>query len=273
MSLSRYRRCALACGLIGVLLAGGTAHCQAAGDDPPELSTSAAETPLSGRPSPFYDSDEPVVTPRGTLQQKVPARQVEASKSPAVTHARVESSKIASEVSTGPFGKTPIPDSTLETDGETVPASRGRTGFGTSVAWAVGILAVGWLARQFLKAGGPLSSGTPSAVEVLSRQTIGPQQHLAVMRFGRRILLVGTTPTGMSTLATVDDPAEVQAIVEELLPPVTRGRPTVRELFRAKRPGPPPDSLEESVSLSTTGRTMTGERLSLAATKREVADV
>ena len=273
MSISRYRQCALACGLFGLLLIGGSAPGQVVGDDPTESGTSAAESLLSGRPSPFYEADDPVVVPRSTLKQRIPARQAEASQPPAVSRVRAESSKIGSEFPVEDSSKTPLPESHVDTNGETMPASRERTGFGTSLAWAVGILAVGWLARQFLKVGGPLSSGATAAVQILSRQTIGPQQQLAVMRFGRRILLVGTTPTGMSTLATLDDPAEVQAIVAELLPPVTRGKPTMRDLFRAKRPDPRNESLEESISLSTTNRTLNGERQPSTATKREVADV
>ncbi len=273
MSVSRSRRCALACGLFGLLLIGGAAPGQVVGDEPTESGTPKSESLLSGRPSPFYEADDPVVAPRDTVKQRVPARQVEASHPPAVSRVRIESSKIGSEFPVADSSKTPLPESHVDTYGETMPTSRERSGFGTSLAWAVGILAVGWLARQFLKVGGPLVSGAPSAVEILSRQTIGPQQQLAVMRFGRRILLVGTTPTGMSTLATIDDPAEVQTIVAELLLPVTRGRPTMRDLFRAKRPDPRNEPLEESISLSTTSRTPSGERQSFTATQREVADV
>ena len=169
--------------------------------------------------------------------------------------------------------KTPLPETDFTDGTEPAPASRGRAGFGSSVAWALGILAVGWLARQFMKSGGPLSLAPPSALELLSRQSIGPQQQLALVRLGQRILLVGTTPTGMSTLATVDDPAEVQAIVAELRPSSTQAGPTFFDLFRNRASEPTRDPAPTSVSLSTHHRTASSDRRPASPVNREVADV
>ncbi len=59
-------------------------------------------------------------------------------------------------------------------------------------------------------------SGQPTAtaasagvVEVLSRTTIAPRNHVLLLRIGHRILIVGDSGSGMNTLATVEDEHEV----------------------------------------------------------------
>ena len=58
-----------------------------------------------------------------------------------------------------------------------------------------------------------------------------PQQQLALIRLGSRVLLVGTTPSGMSTLATIDHPAEVEELLKELQSGKSAPRPTWKDLF------------------------------------------
>ncbi len=289
MGIHRDRRFALALGLLALLLINGVGQCQTAegesspvtlktlrstlnsgqstGDEAFSLTSPATDSILSGRPSPFYDGDEPGVAPREAHAQRIPSRAVE---TPATSRRPPETSEILSELETVRRDKTPLPAADFPDATDPNPSAGGRSGFGSSVAWALGILAAGWLARQFLKSGGPLSMGAPSAIELLSRQSIGPQQQLALVRLGRRILLVGTTPTGMSTLATVDDPEEVHAIVCELRASTSQVGPTLLDLFRSRRSEPTRDSATASVSLSTSRRTASSERL---AANREVADV
>ena len=267
MAIHRDRRAGIALGLFALLLLTTLNSNWAAGEEELSFAPPAAESPLS-RPSPFYEGDEPVVVPRDRHAQRLPERVGSTPSTPST----------ANETSGQPAGtrtgKTPLPAANFEDGTEPASPARGRSGFGPSVAWAVGILAAGWLVRQFLVSRGPLALGAPAAVELLSRQTIGPQQQLALVRFGRRILLVGTTPTGMSTLATVDDPEEVQSIVAELRPSTSKMGPTLLDLFRGQRSEPSrDDSAPVSVSLSTTSRTASHERRTTPPVSREVADV
>ncbi len=267
MANHRDRRAGIALGLIALWLSMAVQPNRAAGNDELSFTPSAVESTLS-RPSPFYEGDEPVIAPRDRHAQRLPTRASEAPLAPPITN------KIGLPQEATRTGKTPLPDADFDAGAEPASASRGRSGFGSSVSWALGILAAGWLVRQFLASRGPLATGAPAAIELLSRQSIGPQQQLALVRFGRRILLVGTTPTGMSTLATVDDPVEVQAIVAELRPSTSKMGPTLLDLFRGQRAEPSrDDSAPVSVSLSTTSRAASSERRSTPPVNREVADV
>jgi len=58
-------------------------------------------------------------------------------------------------------------------------------------------------------------------VEVLSRTSIAPRNHVLLVRIGQRILVVGDSPAGLRTLANVDDPEEVAS----LLTAVSAARP------------------------------------------------
>ena len=274
MGIHRIRQSALALGLLAFLGMGRVGHCQTAtGDEVFSIDTPAMESPRPGRPIPFYDADDPVVAPRETHAQRIPSQAVETPATTPTTRKLPETGEFSGRVESLGSEKTPLPETDFTDGTAPTPAARGRAGFGSSVAWAMGILAVGWLARQFLKSGGPLSIAAPSAIELLSRQSIGPQQQLALVRFGRRILLVGTTPSGMSTLATVDDPAEVQAIVTELRPLTTQVGPTLLDLFRSRRSEPTRDSAPASVSLSTHSRSASSDRRTSPPVNREVADV
>ncbi len=267
MANHRDQRAGIARGLFALLLLTTLVPNGAAGADDLPFDPLAAESSLS-RPSPFYDGDEPVVAPRGTHAQRLPERAGNTPSTRSVTN------EISGQPAATRIGKTPLPPADFEAGAEPASPSRGRSGFGSSVAWALGILAAGWLIRQFLASRGPLAMGAPAAIELLSRQSIGPQQQLALVRFGRRILLVGTTPTGMSTLATVDDPVEVQAIVAELRPSTSKMGPTLLDLFRGQRTDTSrDDSAPVSVSLSTTSRAASSERRSMPPVNREVADV
>src|SRR5690606_38166243 len=58
----------------------------------------------------------------------------------------------------------------------------------------------------------PASSHT-AVVEVLSRTTIAPRNHVLLMRLGQRILVVSDSGSGMNTLANIDDPQEVASLL------------------------------------------------------------
>lgn len=215
-----------------------------------------AEFEQSARPSPFYDEVEP--QPSSTTVRRESAVEVEATEPERPARA-----------------KTPLPTSDFADEGESATSS--RSSFGPSLFWSFGILAVGWVARQYLKGGGGLPGRSSGSLELLSRQTLGPQQQLALIRLGSKILLVGATPSGMSTLSTIEDPAEVAQLMAELRPPVTQSRPTWKDLFRS----PQSDSRERpasGVSISTMRRPPNTNSAPPVlsepnATQREVTDV
>ena len=52
-----------------------------------------------------------------------------------------------------------------------------------------------------------------SVLEVLSRVSIAPRNHVLLMRLGSRILVVGDSPAGLRTLADIADPEEVAGLL------------------------------------------------------------
>lgn len=57
--------------------------------------------------------------------------------------------------------------------------------------------------------GQPGAAASTPVVEVLSRTTVAPRNHVLLLRVGHRILIVGDSSSGMRTLASVDDEQEV----------------------------------------------------------------
>ncbi|MBN1766804.1 MAG: FliO/MopB family protein [Sedimentisphaerales bacterium] len=68
-----------------------------------------------------------------------------------------------------------------------------------------------WLFRR-LTLGTRHSRGN-NAIEILSRNPIGPKQTLCLVKLGGRLLLVGLSPNHMASLLAVDDPEEITMIM------------------------------------------------------------
>lgn len=299
MSVHRNRRSTLVLLLIISLCIGGFAVCYSAEDEPfPEVSSSA-DAPVTDRPSPFYDEESAppeaearaVRTPHlpSKISDKIPGVKL-FSNTPKSHRPKIDD---APEAIASPAAreKTPLPKASgtepaASNETDVPPPARSRTSYGSSVVWAMGILAAGVIIRQLLKAGGSLSNTAPTVVEVLSRQSLGPQQQLSVVRFGQRILLVGTTSNSVTTLAQVEDPSEVQALLSELESSV--GKRGVSNPFRfrtAKRQASQSrtersrwaeadrHSPAVSVSLSTESRAAMPERRPASPPNPEVSDV
>lgn len=75
----------------------------------------------------------------------------------------------------------------------------------------IGTLA--WLARRYMPAGWRANLGGRGPVEVLARQHLSSRQSVALLRVGRRLVLVGVTPDRMTHLDTIADPDEVAMLV------------------------------------------------------------
>ncbi len=79
------------------------------------------------------------------------------------------------------------------------------------------IFAARYALRRFGGRGSGVSLGRRGAViEVLTRTSFSPRQQLALVRLGRRLVLVGSGPEGMTALAEVTDRAEADELLARL---------------------------------------------------------
>jgi flagellar protein FliO/FliZ len=74
----------------------------------------------------------------------------------------------------------------------------------------LGIVMLAWLARRFFP---QTRLGGGSTMQVIARTYISSKQSMALVRVGHRVLVVGVTPDHLTTLATIDDPAELAAVM------------------------------------------------------------
>lgn len=81
------------------------------------------------------------------------------------------------------------------------------------------ILAMRWV---WTRMGGVTSVRATPAVEVLSRTSVAPRNHVLLVRVGGRILVLGDSSGGLRTLADVNEPDEVASLLEA----VTAAKPT-----------------------------------------------
>lgn len=68
-----------------------------------------------------------------------------------------------------------------------------------------------WL---YAKMGGAVVARPSPVVEVLSRTPVAPKNHVLLLRVGQRVLVVGDSSSGLSTLADVTDPEEVASLLQ-----------------------------------------------------------
>jgi hypothetical protein len=67
-----------------------------------------------------------------------------------------------------------------------------------------------WLKRrQFGQQASP-----PAAIDVLASRRLDGHSTLHLVRIGRRVLAIGSSPTSLRTLAVVEDPEEIALLVE-----------------------------------------------------------
>ncbi|MCG8587594.1 MAG: flagellar biosynthetic protein FliO [Pirellulales bacterium] len=80
-----------------------------------------------------------------------------------------------------------------------------------ALIFVVGIfLLVAWLMKR--GASTSMRALPTEAFEVLGRSTLGPQQAVQLVRLGNKLLLVASSAEGASTLAEIDDKAEVERL-------------------------------------------------------------
>lgn len=92
----------------------------------------------------------------------------------------------------------------------------------TLAALAV-VVALIFVVRMLLKrfAGSSRPTRRAGAIEVLAQARLAPRQQVSLLRLGRRLVLVGSGPAGLSSLAEVTNAEEV----DELLAAVRSGGP------------------------------------------------
>src|SRR5690606_12077301 len=79
-----------------------------------------------------------------------------------------------------------------------------------AVIW-VAVAGMRWYVRRMHQGG---RRGGLGALEVIETHALGPNRTLHLVRLGDRAVLVGATPERITQLMTVDDPEELQRLVE-----------------------------------------------------------
>lgn len=121
-----------------------------------------------------------------------------------------------------------------------VPKSRATTGAWTTIGALCLVIAVVVLAARFLKRYAPAAQKTlpAGALQILGKRNIDPRNVVYLLQCGGRILVVGVSPQGLSTLAEITDPAEVEHLTDACRQAETAtGVPGFGQLLQSVRGG------------------------------------
>jgi flagellar biogenesis protein FliO len=94
-----------------------------------------------------------------------------------------------------------------------------------------GLFWLGLLALKRFVPGGRQLFASP-AMEILGRSHIDPRRYVALVRVGRRLLVVGVGPDTMAPLTEIGEEAEVAELLATARPKTERGRTLFQNLFR-----------------------------------------
>lgn len=187
----------------------------------PTRSESAAALPLQNRNQPTADS--PSATQSGDQEAlALPGPGADAAK---VANDAAAMAAAPPVVPLDPNESKPLGPSSAGQLGENGLQASG-SGWGMTktilaLAFVVVLILVG---RQLMLRwmGRPATVNKSRAVEVLSRVSVGPRQHVVLLRMGDRILVVADSAGQMRPLANIDEPEEVASILKN----VTTSRPS-----------------------------------------------
>ncbi len=84
----------------------------------------------------------------------------------------------------------------------------------TALGVVIGLVLV--LRVVVTKLGGRAATAPSRAVEVLSRTSVAPKNHVLLLRVGGRVLVVGDSSAGLRTLSEIDDPEEVASLLQSV---------------------------------------------------------
>lgn len=90
----------------------------------------------------------------------------------------------------------------------------GQAWLTTVAAMAVVVVAI-FLTRWLVRRLGGTPGTSAGCAEVLDRTMLSPRHHLHVVRLGRRVVLVGTGPQGLTTLSEITDSEDVAELVAQ----------------------------------------------------------
>ena len=76
------------------------------------------------------------------------------------------------------------------------------------------ILLLRWVLSRI--SGRPIATNQHRTIEVLSRVSIAPRSHILLVRLGRRILVVGESPSGLHTLSDIQEAEEVADLLQSV---------------------------------------------------------
>lgn len=111
--------------------------------------------------------------------------------------------------------KTPIRRATAETAaGRNANLGRINSPWTTLITLAAVLIGAALAARLLRRVAGGQASDLPdSALEVLGSRKLDAQSSVHLVRVGRRVLAVGSSPAGVRPLTEIDDPLEVAALL------------------------------------------------------------
>jgi flagellar biogenesis protein FliO len=100
---------------------------------------------------------------------------------------------------------------TGKTDRARQPSKIPDGGWWTTLGGLVAVLALIFLCAKILKKGVPAAQRTLPAevIEILGRKALDYRHTVHLVRFGSRMLMIGTSQEGMTTLSEVTDQAEI----------------------------------------------------------------
>lgn len=215
-----------ACGALVVVSLGTTVHSQT--DEPttrqPIRRTSSSLVPLSqidaGRTD-FSEWDEDPLGPDQTFDRREPepfpaafertSSASSASRRPLPLNPPSEAFALKRlQANVARSSESDRSDTSATTSKSRTSIPWGTTLFSLSVIIGL-ILLCAWVMKKIqpLK----VQSLSTDVVEVLGKRPLDPRQQIFLIRCGSRVLLVGSSASGMSTLAEISDPEERDAVI------------------------------------------------------------
>jgi flagellar biogenesis protein FliO len=118
-----------------------------------------------------------------------------------------------------------------------------------------------------------------SAVKVLARCPISPKQHLLVIQFGKRLVLVGDTGTNLNPLCEITDPEEAAGLLAQTRDESISAARRFDSFFGlarkgfAETPAPPGERFDDSHEIPAEDPSLEATRKELAGLSDKVRDV
>jgi flagellar biogenesis protein FliO len=161
-----------------------------------------------------------------------------------------------------------------DADGKTI-ATPGAFDVTRVMLATVGVIALIFLMRAVVRKIFPSTAahrGT-NAVKVLSRTTISPRQHLLVVQFGKRLLLVGDTGTSLNSLCEIADADEAANVVAQAREESISVARRFDSLFgRARKEFDPAQAPADSETFDSTDE-LRRDDPAIVQTQKELADL